>query len=369
MANEFKDFDYVLGYELINEPFAGDFYESFSILLPGLAGHLNLAPLYEKTAKAIREVDDQTLIFYEPVTWGYFTPMQYNEIFDMILTDAMDALNIFTISDLVSQVCGPMQTNNETSPKEKIKNNFKYQNEQIPVLGTGFSHVPGGPEYNNRSVLSWHYYCELFDSKIGNNTVQSILIQIFCDSIFGPNVFETVKVRTEEIGGGSMLTEFGLCYPNISDPLDKNTIECNRVLDLADSYFQSWTYWDFAPFWNENGDIVQDLVSVFSRPYPMATAGIPKKIAFDFTNKEFHFEFIIQNVSANTEPTEIFIPPLVYPNSQFDIVLSDTLSWMFSQNDPNIIFVVPKSMQTDIEMEQLVYIKIQPVVRIFRSGG
>ena len=31
-------------------------------------------------------------------------------------------------------------------------------------------------------------------------------------------------MRTEEIGGGSMLTEFGLCYPNISNPLDKNTI-------------------------------------------------------------------------------------------------------------------------------------------------
>ena len=78
MAKEFKDFEYVLGYELINEPFAGDFYEAFSIVLPGLAGNLNLAPLYEKTAKSIREVDDETLIFYEPVTWGYFSAMQHN---------------------------------------------------------------------------------------------------------------------------------------------------------------------------------------------------------------------------------------------------------------------------------------------------
>ena len=51
MANEFKDLDNVLGYELINEPFAGDIYEAFSVLLPGMAGHVNLAPLYEKTAK------------------------------------------------------------------------------------------------------------------------------------------------------------------------------------------------------------------------------------------------------------------------------------------------------------------------------
>ena len=52
MANEFKELDNVLGYELINEPFAGDIYEAFSVLLPGMAGHVNLAPLYEKTAKA-----------------------------------------------------------------------------------------------------------------------------------------------------------------------------------------------------------------------------------------------------------------------------------------------------------------------------
>jgi endoglycosylceramidase len=38
--------------------------------LPGIAGAKNLQPLYEKIAKAIRSVDNNTLIFYEPVTWG-----------------------------------------------------------------------------------------------------------------------------------------------------------------------------------------------------------------------------------------------------------------------------------------------------------
>jgi endoglycosylceramidase len=35
-----------------------------------MAGAKNLQPLYEKIAKAIRSVDNNTLIFYEPVTWG-----------------------------------------------------------------------------------------------------------------------------------------------------------------------------------------------------------------------------------------------------------------------------------------------------------
>ncbi len=35
-----------------------------------MAGSKNLQPFYEKIAKAIRTVDNDTLIFYEPVTWG-----------------------------------------------------------------------------------------------------------------------------------------------------------------------------------------------------------------------------------------------------------------------------------------------------------
>ncbi len=41
-----------------------------ALVLPGIAGATNLQPFYDKIAKAIRSVDDDTLIFYEPVTWG-----------------------------------------------------------------------------------------------------------------------------------------------------------------------------------------------------------------------------------------------------------------------------------------------------------
>ena len=75
------------------------------------------------------------------------------------------------------------------------------------ILGPGFSQVPGGPEFQNRSVFSWHYYCELFEPYNDNTTISSILNQFFCDVLFGPDVFHTVDVRTKELGGGSMLTE------------------------------------------------------------------------------------------------------------------------------------------------------------------
>ena len=144
-------------------------------------------------------MDEQTLIFYEPVTWGYFSPMQNNKILDTLLVNAMDSSSIFAIKDILTKICGPMEPNvTEKMPKSiDLTRNIQdlTRNSQISVLGTGFNQVPGGPDYNNRSVLSWHYYCNLFDSEIENNTIQSVFIQIFCDTIFGPDVFNTVKVH------------------------------------------------------------------------------------------------------------------------------------------------------------------------------
>ena len=43
-----------------------------------------------------------------------------------------------------------------------------------------------------------------------------------------------------------MLTEFGLCYPNITKPDSLNTAECKFVVDQMENYLESWTYWDTA---------------------------------------------------------------------------------------------------------------------------
>lgn len=60
----------ILGYELLNEPWAGNVYANPLLLLPGIAGSKNLLKLYDRTYETIRKYDKNTLIFYEPVTWG-----------------------------------------------------------------------------------------------------------------------------------------------------------------------------------------------------------------------------------------------------------------------------------------------------------
>ena len=71
----------------------------------------------------------------------------------------MDILSIFKISNVVSQVCGPMEEN-VTEEFSKISNLFKEnQDGEIPVLGTGFGQVPGGSVdgFHNRSWISHGY--------------------------------------------------------------------------------------------------------------------------------------------------------------------------------------------------------------------
>ncbi len=57
----------VVGLELLNEPFAGDFFREPSLLEPGVTDLLYLTPLYARAIAAIRRNDAKHIIFFEPM--------------------------------------------------------------------------------------------------------------------------------------------------------------------------------------------------------------------------------------------------------------------------------------------------------------
>ena len=59
VADYFKEDDNILGYELINEPWAGDVYADPGLMFPTIADKKNLQPAYDHLNKAIRAKDDQ----------------------------------------------------------------------------------------------------------------------------------------------------------------------------------------------------------------------------------------------------------------------------------------------------------------------
>eukprot|EP00055_Hartaetosiga_balthica_P012705 m.62515 g.62515 ORF g.62515 m.62515 type:complete len:499 (-) comp8033_c4_seq2:73-1569(-) len=96
VAQEFKAFGNILGYELINEPWAGDATNDLELMIPGVADRKNLQHVYDTVNTAIRAADQENLIFFETVTWD-----------DVVV---------------------------------------------------GFEHAPGGEEWGNRSILAYHFY-------------------------------------------------------------------------------------------------------------------------------------------------------------------------------------------------------------------
>jgi hypothetical protein len=60
----------LIGYEILNEPWAGDVIADPLLLIPGVADKQNLQPFYEKVAAAIRSVQPTTgVLFFEGMTW------------------------------------------------------------------------------------------------------------------------------------------------------------------------------------------------------------------------------------------------------------------------------------------------------------
>ncbi|EGD73240.1 hypothetical protein PTSG_04956 [Salpingoeca rosetta] len=239
-ADYFKNNSNIIGYELINEPFAGDVYAKPELFLPGVAGRENLALLYDAVAPAIRQRDQRHLIFYEPVTWG----MVFNG----------------------------------------------------SVVGSGFQHVPGGAAHANKSVFSFHYYCWFFDIPGNASTWR----RAACDDALGPQVFNAVQRDVGYLGGASFLTEFAA---TTCDPSSGASEECTAVLDLCDEHLVSWIHWPTdTDYPGGVYDWAAYAALGLSRPYAAAVAGLVQSVSFNNATRTFHMcmQFTALTPSAKT---------------------------------------------------------------------
>jgi len=248
ITQEFSSFSSVLGYELINEPWAGDIYADPTIIIPENADRRNLFPLYQKLHTAIRQYDNEHMIFFEK-----------------------------SLSDIV----GP----------------------------TGFKTGPGGKEYNDRQVYSYHIYCAPTDSD-GNpsNIIECDLLNEYAD-------FQAMS-DLKTLGCGGFLTEFGA--------MGNSSINSIESIDFlarsADYYFQSWSYWQFKLFQDLTtagpaesfylGDQLElNKVKALSRTYAQAIQGVPVSMTFHSDTSLFTLTYELN--------TSIQAPTIIYLNEEW----------------------------------------------------
>jgi len=289
VSETFNNTEGVLGYELINEPWPGNGFLDPDLLLPGIADKVNLEPMYDRLQATIRANDNNHIIFYE--------------------------------------------------------------HSLVDPGFSGFSHGPGGPTYNDRSVLSYHIYCGPTDREGDPSNIWECDLE---DGYF----YETSMEDVVRLGGGGFMTEFG-AMTNASVAIE--SIEF--LATLADNYLQSWCYWQFK-FYQDittagngesfyiNGQLEEVKVKALSRTYAQAIAGVPSAMSFDMSTSAFELSFTL-NLSI-TSPTIIYLNQVWYYPKGFTINVSpNVLTW--NQSEVNYLEFTPISSAKD---GQVITIKI-----------
>jgi endoglycosylceramidase len=158
--------------------------------------------------------------------------------------------------------------------------------------------------------------------------------RIFCDDIQRDLCFSSIKKDIENIGGGSFLTEFGVCALCKEDGTCL-TSECETILTSSDAYFTSWSYGD-SNFYTANGSLNNPIIKLFSRIYPKSTSGKPISLVYNANTLLFNYSYE-HNPSIN-QPTEIYVPEFLYKN-RFQVTVSDHLKYDFDNSSHLLISV------------------------------
>mmetsp|Transcript_8442 Transcript_8442/g.23820 ORF Transcript_8442/g.23820 Transcript_8442/m.23820 type:complete len:539 (+) Transcript_8442:241-1857(+) len=301
VADTFKDHEYVLGYELINEPWAGDIYTNKSLLLPGRADLINLEPMYARVNDAIREIDDEHIIFFDR-----------------------------SLSDSVS-----------------------------PVVG--FTQGPGGPAYNDRQVFSYHVYCAPTDEE-GDPTrlllCNAIDVASLLTQLKEAKRLNVASMLTEfgAVGGdATALANMGFLLQLVEARFQ------SWVYWQFKFYEDLTTAGPGESFYQEDGSLDTSKVRTLSRTYARVIGGVPLQNKFNPVTASYELTY----EPMPGADTEIFLSNAFYYPKGFTMNASPQEGVVFSTDtNPTMSYsIVTVSVSTDFPPNSNLTVSIKAKLR------
>eukprot|EP01123_Difflugia_compressa_P004860 TRINITY_DN16376_c0_g1_i1.p1 TRINITY_DN16376_c0_g1~~TRINITY_DN16376_c0_g1_i1.p1 ORF type:complete len:164 (+),score=21.45 TRINITY_DN16376_c0_g1_i1:30-494(+) len=142
----------------------------------------------------------------------------------------------------------------------------------------------------------------------------------------------------------------------------------NYMTMEADSYLQSWTWWQFKSFhditttglgtsesfYDENGNLQEMKVKALSRTYAYAISGMPTVMSFDPNTATFQLQY---NAFKLSLPTEIYLNEKYYYPQGYTVTTTPVSGLSWKEIGINRIAIVHGPQ---IEQGQNIHITITP---------
>jgi endoglycosylceramidase len=269
VAKTFVGDPYVLGYELINEPFLGDIYAQPDLLFTQRTDSDFLMPMYDKLATAIRKYDDDHIVFFEKATGNYFLP-----------------------------------------------------------LANGFSRPPIGNQYCNRSAYSYHEYCSY--KKDDGSPVWVGLCEVEEDVYFQRAIDDAARLNVAgmltEFGSTINSTNAITLLNKHGDDAD-TAFQSWAYWQFKDFDDITSSSGPIESFYNADGALQLNKLASLSRTYATAIAGRPTLMKFDTKTKQFQ---LVYKYNAGTSgATEIYLNEAIHYPRGFAVAVTpaSAASW------------------------------------------
>lgn len=189
VVTKFHNHPAVIGYDLLNEPWAANWLKDIRWLAPGKFEREKLQPIWQKVSAAIRKIDTEKIIFFEgtpmPGTYPFF-------------------------GGIVNQI--------------------------------GFTETPSNSKYSDREILNDHHYCCLMSGSECDSGEPPLKDAPKCANLAGRKLVQWAK-DAKRLNTGLFITEFGACSNS-----DNCGLEITGIADACDQTGTSWAYWQYKGF-------------------------------------------------------------------------------------------------------------------------